>query len=373
VKTTAAVISFLLIIVVAINAIAQETPLVVYNSNGDELGTLNVRDNQGSKYVLLEEISRLFGGTRQNQPLLGRVTLIMKEKRIVVNLNQNKVKINDDEYTLSKPTINISGKAAVSADFLTRILSRVLEKRIVLDQEQWTLEITDSPFDKRAEREADLGIPMKTYSSPFRVMIDPGHGGFDTGVRSKDNVLEKDLTLEVAQKIKELLDGKEGIEVYLTRSEDRYMTSDERVNFANNLRGNVLLSIHFNWSPSQNAKGFNVFINSDRIRMAPEASTASISGADMFTGYSKRFAGEIKSHLSSVISTGGKEKEAPLVITSGLFMPCILLEVLYLSNQKDLEMLSKPDFIETLATSLSDSILSFSRAVATQKASLDSE
>ena len=128
-KTTATVISFLLIIVVALNAIAQGTSLVVYDSDGDELGTLKVLDNQGAKYVLLEEISKLFGGTRQNQPLLGRVTLIMKEKRIVVTINQNKVKIDNDEFTFSKPSVNISGKTAVPLDFLTRILSRVLSMR----------------------------------------------------------------------------------------------------------------------------------------------------------------------------------------------------------------------------------------------------
>jgi N-acetylmuramoyl-L-alanine amidase len=371
VKTTATVISFLLIIVVALNAIAQGTPLVVYNSDGDEIGTLKVLDNQGAKYVLLEEISKLFGGTRQNQPLLGRVTLIMKENRIVVTVNQNKIKINDDEFTFTKPSVNISGKTAVPVDFLTRILSRVLGKRIVLDQEQWTLDVTDGSFDRRAQHEADLGIPIKTYNPTFRVMIDPGHGGFDSGVRGKDNILEKDLTLEVSQKIKELLVGKEGIEVFLTRNDDRYMTPEERVNFANNLRGNVLLSIHFNWSPSPNSKGFSVCINSDRIRMAPEASTASISGGDAFTGYSKKFANEIRSRLTSVITTGGKEKEAPLTITNGLFMPCVLLEVLYLSNQKDLDILSKSEFVNTVATSLSDSILAFNRAVTAQKDSTE--
>jgi N-acetylmuramoyl-L-alanine amidase len=89
----------------------------------------------------------------------------------------------------------------------------------------------------------------------------------------------------------------------------------------------------------------------------------------MFTGHSKRFAGEIRNRLSSVISTGGKDKEAPLIITSGLFMPVVLVEILYLSNQKDLDMLSKPDFINNVATSLSDSILAFNRVVSAQKAS----
>jgi len=372
VKATAAIISFLLAIVISLNAVAQSS-LDVYSNGGDKIGTLKILDNQGTEYVLVEEISKIFGGTRQNQPLLRRVTLIMMEKRIVVTLDRNQVKINDNEYALSKPSANLSGKMAVPIDFLLKILTRVLGKRVILDLEGWTLEITDKPFDKQAEREADLGITSRVSRSPFRMIIDPGHGGFDVGARSKTGTLEKDLTLEVAQKTKELLEENEGIEVFLTRNEDRFLTPEERVNTANNLRGNALLSIHFNWSPSQNSQGFNVFINSDQIHMAPDTSTVSMSGADMFTGQSKRFAGEIKSRLSGIISTGGKDKAAPLTITNGLFMPGVLVELLYLSNSKDLDILSGSDFVNTVAASLSESILAFSRAVAAQKASLEND
>jgi N-acetylmuramoyl-L-alanine amidase len=362
VKVTLTVILLLLVIFMAFSVQAQETPIDVYDADGDNIGTLKAIDNQGTQYIFIEDVSKLFGGTRQNQPLLGRVTLIMKEKRIVVSLDRTQVKLNDTEYNLSKPPIKISGKIAVPIDFLTKILTRTLGKRVTLNLDEGYLELTDKPFDKQAEFQADLGVTSKAYQTKIRIMIDPGHGGFDPGAKSKTGITEKELTLQVAQKMKEIIEAKGTVEVYLTRNEDRYMTQEERVNFANNLRGNVLISLHFNWSPSQNSKGFCLFTNSDRIRISATGNVAT-SSADMFIGKSKRLANEIRSRLSTVISTGGSDKEAPLSIMNGLFMPGVLVEILYLSNQKDLDILSGSSFIDSVAKSLSESVLAFSSAV----------
>jgi N-acetylmuramoyl-L-alanine amidase len=366
-KVTLTVILLLLVIFMAFCVHAQEMSIDVYDADGDDIGTLKAIDNQGTQYIFVEDVSKLFGGTRQNQPLLGRVTLIMKEKRIVISLDHTQVKLNDTEYNLSKPPIRISGKIAVPIDFLTKILTRTLGKRVTLNLDEGYLELTDKPFDKQAEFEADLGVTSKAYQTKIRIMIDPGHGGFDPGAKSKTGIIEKELTLEVAQKMKEIIEANGMVEVYLTRNEDRYMTQEERVNFANNLRGNVLISLHFNWSPSQNSKGFSLYTNSNRIRISNTGNVVS-SNADMFIGKSKRFANEIRSRLSAVISTGGSDKEAPLTIMNGLFMPGVLVEILYLSNQKDLDILSGSNFIDSVAKSLSESVLAFSDAVL-QKAS----
>ncbi len=358
-KITLIIILLSLLIFMSLSVNAQEMTIDVYNADGKNIGTLKIVNDQGTQYVFIEEISKLFGGTRQNQPLIGRVTLIIRDKRVVISLDRSYVRLNDTEYTLSKPPTNISGKIAVPIDFITKIITRTLGKRIILDLENETLEITNKPFDKQAEFEADLGITSKAYHVKPRVVIDPGHGGFDPGAKSKTGIIEKGLTLEVAQKIKEILDAKGTVDVFLTRNEDKYMTHEERINFANNLRGNVFLSIHFNWSPSQNSKGFSLYTNSDRIRMSSAGVTISSSN-DMFASQSKKFANEIKNRLSTVISTGGNSYEVPLIIANGLFMPCVLVEILYLSNQRDLDTLSNPNFVDSLARALSDSILAFS-------------
>jgi N-acetylmuramoyl-L-alanine amidase len=333
-------------------SLAQISSLEVYNAEGDVIGTLKIWEAQGTQYVLLEDISKLFSATRKNEPLFGRMTIILNETRIVVTKERNRIKINDDENTISKPALSISGKLAVPLDFITKIVSKVIGKRIILDLDAGTLEITEDQFNSQ-------GIYASTRRAIYRILIDPGHGGYDIGAKSKSGLQEKDLTLKVAQKVKELLGDREGIEVFLTRSEDKYMTLDERVKFANNLRGNVLLSIHFNASPSENSKGFNLCINNERILIGTGVN--SVSNQGMFYFQSRRFSNEIRAKLGRIIATGGKNIEAPMSVINGLFMPCVLVEIAYLTNQSDLDILAKTDFIDSVAMAFSDSILAFGR------------
>lgn len=184
-KAILTVIQLLLVIFMAFSVNAQEMSIDVYDADGDDIGTLKTIDNQGTQYIFVEDVSKLFGGTRQNQPLLGRVTLIIKEKRIVVSLDRIQVKLNDTDYNLSKPPIRVSGKIAVPIDFLTKILTRTLGKRVILNLEEGYLELTGKTFDKQAEFEADLGVTSKAYQTKIRIMIDPGHGGFDPVQKAK--------------------------------------------------------------------------------------------------------------------------------------------------------------------------------------------
>lgn len=89
------------------------------------------------------------------------------------------------------------------------------------------------------------------------VVIDAGHGGMDEGT-AWYKVKEKETTLAVALRLEKLL-KKNGIKCVLTRSTDVYLSLDERVEIANELPNSLLLSIHFNASPSTSASGFSTF------------------------------------------------------------------------------------------------------------------
>ncbi|MGL4774532.1 MAG: N-acetylmuramoyl-L-alanine amidase family protein [Clostridium sp.] len=90
-----------------------------------------------------------------------------------------------------------------------------------------------------------------------RIVIDAGHGGNDSGAYGC-GIEEKNKALSVAQKIKELAEQR-GIEVYLTRSSDRYISLDERANVANNVGADIFVSIHLNSSDSI-ASGVETFV-----------------------------------------------------------------------------------------------------------------
>lgn len=102
-----------------------------------------------------------------------------------------------------------------------------------------------------------------------RVVIDPGHGGKDTGAIGSGGTKEKDLTLAIARRLKRHLEGM-GLEVLLTREEDVYLDLEERTRFANEKQADLFLSIHVNAAENRKARGIETYtlnLNSDRYAM----------------------------------------------------------------------------------------------------------
>lgn len=345
------------------SVIAQDIFLQVLDSKNREIGSLKVFQSRGSRYILLEDILKTFGGTTKSELQFKRITLSLNNKKTIFIIDSTKIKVDDQEFDLSNPTIQISGKSAVSTDFLTKVLSAIINKKVTVDWKEEKLKIGNEIINKNSEPIQKSDILAQYNLSEFRIILDPGHGGYDIGAKSKDGLLEKDLNLDIALRMRDILSEKEGINVYLTREEDKYMLPEERVIFANDLRGDVFLSIHFNWSPSQDTKGFNIFVNSDKSRIGLDLNSgfepSEILSDVGLSSKSKLFAKEIRDRLLNIIPTGGKCKEAPLILMDGLFMPGVVLEILYLSNPDDLNILSNSDFIDSLSLALCDSILSF--------------
>jgi N-acetylmuramoyl-L-alanine amidase len=347
--------------------------LRVLDAEGEEITSLEVLEIREAEYILLEEVKRLFSGITKYERLIGRITVTMRGKRIILTLGQHRLKVDDEEYVLSNPPTSISGKVAVPVDFLTEILPNVIGKQIKLDRSQgWILQLSREPFVKEDGLRVDSNVVPEPASAGFRVIIDPGHGGYDVGAKSKDGLLlESDLTLRIAQRMRKLLAAEKGIDVYLTRSADKHMTTAERVNSANKLRGNVYVSIHFNSSPFQRSRGFGIYVNSNRMRLGAgsdleadifsrvKPAAGELPKAKGFLSQSKRLAREIADRLGSEGLTGEEHKEAFLAVMDNLSMPGVLVEVLYLSNPQDLVILSRPGLIDSVSQVLCDSIVAF--------------
>lgn len=362
------IFSYLLLFSIASNSIAQVTHLQVLDAEGKRIRSLELLEHNSVKYVLENEVKELFSGTKSYQPIIKRVTITIMHKRIVFTLNKHQVKVDNDEYVLSAPPISISGKIAIPVELLTEIMPVVIDRQITLDQKNWVLQIKDESFIKNGETIPDQPIPT-IFDADFRVIIDPGHGGSDTGSKTKVGLQEKTQVLKIAQQIKDLLEVERGIDVYLTRSSDRFMTTAERINLANKLRGHIYLSLHFNWSPCQYTNGFRIYVNSNQVRLgkgldsqagifSDEKSTeAESSETKQFFIYSKHLANEIARQLKNLGLSGEQDKEVFLADMDNLSMPGVLVEVLYFSNAKDLKVLSSSDFINSVSRVFCDSIL----------------
>jgi len=347
----------LLMAFIAFSVTAAASPLRVFYAEGDEIAALKTLEDKDNRYILLEEVSNLFSGTSKYERFRGRMTVTMKGKRIVFTLGQNQLTVDDKEYSLPNPATSIAGKVAISVDFLTEVLPIVINKRITLDREDWTLHISRESLTASDEEKPAIDVSPESASPGFRVIIDPGHGGYDAGAISKTGLMdeEKELTLKIARQMKTLLTAKEDINIYLTRSMDTYITSAERVSFANKLHGHLYLSIHLNWSPSKRSRGFRVYVNSSQA--VPAA--GEISEAKQLLPRSKKLAQAVADGLKEIGLPGMEAKEVPLAGMNDLAMPGVLVEILYLSNPQDLVILSQQNFVDSVSRALCNSILKY--------------
>lgn len=184
------------------------------------------------------------------------------------------------------------------------------------------------------------------------VALDPGHGGQDTGALGKEGAIEKDLTLDFSNRIKEALE-KEGIDVVLTRNGDVFVPLRDRTAIANFNRADIFISIHFNSSPLKSVKGSESYIMSREAtdlwsRELAEKENYSPQGEQGGDGLSlmlwslaqnqyivesTSIAGELQQSLNGLFGTKDRGvRQAPFAVLEGAQMPAVLLEVAFLSN-----------------------------------------
>jgi N-acetylmuramoyl-L-alanine amidase len=99
-----------------------------------------------------------------------------------------------------------------------------------------------------------LLLPLQVQSASLSIVLDPGHGGTDPGSTECAGYPEKQANLDIANKLKTLLEGS-GYTVYLTRTDDSTKSNNDRYTFANSVGGNALVSIHLNGSTNHSANG----------------------------------------------------------------------------------------------------------------------
>lgn len=225
-------------------------------------------------------------------------------------------------------------------------------------------------------------IDAKAAEAPIhRIVIDPGHGGHDTGTISSGGMREKDLVLDVARRLRGYIKHSyPDVEVILTRDTDRFVALEERTAIANSRRADLFISIHANASESRVASGVETyFVSPDRVP-AEDLQTAARENATLATA---KAAERVQPVVASVTTMGNRVaesrelaryiqsglvrgigaqsprtaanrgvKHAPFVVLLGASMPSVLAEVSFLSNPKDEALLQTVEFRERVAASL---------------------
>ncbi len=217
----------------------------------------------------------------------------------------------------------------------------------------------------------------------FVVVLDPGHGGEDTGAKGPSGLAEKDLTLDLAKRLKARILAEMEAEVIQTRDADRSVPLDERTAIANHNHADLFVSIHANSSRRDNARGAETYFLSyqatddeSRAVAAIENNTLGLeqgvqgnSSLEMilwdlaqsaFLKESSALAEIIQANLNDALDiTNRGIKQAPFRVLMGATMPAVLIEVAFISNAEEERRLRDPAFKERLAASILDSIRRF--------------
>ena len=236
---------------------------------------------------------------------------------------------------------------------------------------------------------ADAFDPDTLNSSIRVVIIDAGHGGNDPGTTGITGVREKDVALAVAKELARILEHDSGLEVHMTREEDRYLEPWKRGEVAMALKGQrsgVFVSIHANAMPGDSVtRGFEVyFLDEARTeherRVAamenappPSAGTAfRVVGDTELDGILKELMNLDAHHWSSAFAEsvrGGMAaapgtrdlgvRQAPLAVITNTLMPGVLVELGYLTNRGEEAKLTNAQYQRDLAWGIADGIYSF--------------
>jgi N-acetylmuramoyl-L-alanine amidase len=191
------------------------------------------------------------------------------------------------------------------------------------------------------------------------IVIDPGHGGRDTGATSASGLREKDLTLDLAQRLGSLLEQRLGAHVIYTRATDDFISLERRVAIANESRADFLISIHGNSSSFQSVRGVETyyFQNSQEALLQATDTTHQVK-QDQNAADARSFAADVHSALLHGLNDDKQStrnrglKTAPFVVLREAHMPAVLAEVAFISSSKDVERLESPAYRDKVAKAL---------------------
>lgn len=198
---------------------------------------------------------------------------------------------------------------------------------------------------QNAEEETSLvQIAMEPVREKYDrvVVLDAGHGGEDTGF-TQDGLMEKDLTLRVVQKTGELL-SQAGVQVYYTRTGDETITQENRAALANQLRADMLISIHA--AQEEDSSRYGIRTKYNDTFFIPDFSSADLSYILLE-----------KVASSTNEKALGIEADTTEAVIRQAEVPVTLLEIGYLSNAQERKLLEKEDYIDRIAQGIFDALM----------------
>jgi N-acetylmuramoyl-L-alanine amidase len=367
-----------------------------------EFLTMGLTKLTGTEFRYRPGASRIFAGNieapelEMNAQTLGPITRLTVRCAVPITLEAKREDPTKIILSINRSPLD---PARERFDHRDRLLHSVAfddsdgESKIVLDIAREVSEFRVTPADNNRIYFVDLlraGEPLNapptaaaeppaanakpdnlTVERKVRVIvIDPGHGGMDTGARTKA-IAEKDLTLVLARKLRTALQVRLGATVLLTRDSDIALDNEARSAGANNNQANLFISLHAGYSPNTMESGSSVFIMKETFGDTVEPAAASRDRLFLpwYLGYrthrpgSTAAASIFQQELSKGIP-GWKfsTRTAPLAVLSSATMPALLFEIGNLNNALSAQSLMDSGFQTRLVSTIVDAVQHFSES-----------
>ncbi len=258
------------------------------------------------------------------------------------------------------------------------------ELTIELTPEKEKIEAPSAPAPSEPATRPGLG--QAAEGAKFRtIVIDPGHGGIETGAKGKFGLLEKDITLAIGLKLRDIIEKNLAFRVFLTRDKDTDVALESRAALANNHKADLFISIHANGSLRKNARGSETYFLSlnatdeESRRLAYlENTRGGLEGRieqdnqddikmilwdlaqSAYLKQSSELAGEIQAELNRLLGTANRGvKQAPFKVLTGAACPAVLVETAFISNPEEEKALGSEEFQNNVAQAIYRSLVEY--------------
>jgi N-acetylmuramoyl-L-alanine amidase len=245
----------------------------------------------------------------------------------------------------------------------------------------------DLPEPKAAARNAngDRSLTRALGLKLGKVVLDPGHGGHDAGTHGPSGLTEKELVLDISQRLAALLQDRLGSEVVLTRTDDSYVSLEGRTKIANEAKADLFLSIHANSSPVKSVTGVETYyLNFTTSRSALDLAARENAPAESSIfdlkdvlekialkdkiDESREFASRLQTSLYTLTKGSASTKnrgikKAPFVVLIGAQMPSVLAEIGFLTNASDEALMRKTEHRQKIAEALYKGIAAYAESL----------
>jgi len=301
------------------------------------LAEWHVVQRDGRRYVPIGDVATFYKMGR-NVSQGGRFRLFAAGRSIEGGAGGRDVLINGVKYVLCFPIVSDGGQTYISTMDVVKIIEPILRPQ-----------------------------KIQNASAVRTVVLDAGHGGYDSGARGPLGA-EKDATLDVVLRAKKLFEAA-GYQVKCTRTTDVFVPLEDRASFANRNLNAIFVSVHFNKSNTGGGTGLETYCLAPRGVPSMDEENLRYSDFVQYPGHARdpeNIALATAVHAALIRRLGLTDrgiKRARFVVIKNLTIPGILVEGGFMSGAPDYQMINTADYRQRLAQCIVDGVTRYKQAV----------